>query len=78
MYHETDTERACYNCRWCECGRECRYFDTDRERAQFPTTAIRCPFFEARGPAARVDRICDAIYRLAEAVEALQEQEAGR
>ena len=78
MYHETDTVRYCYNCRWCDGGRECRYFDTDRDQAEFPSTAVRCPFFEARGPAARVDRICDAIYNLAAAVEALQRQEAER
>ncbi len=88
MYHETDTVRYCYNCRWCDGGRECRFFDTDRDRAEFPSTAVRCPFFEARGPAARVRRICEAINRLAAAVEELraaqeqlqapQEQEAGR
>jgi len=78
MYHETDTVRYCYNCRWCDGGRECRYFDTDQDRAQYPSTAVRCPFFEARGPAFRVGRICEAIYRLAAAVESLKEQEAGQ
>ena len=72
MYHETESERLCYNCRWCDCGRECRYFDKGRDRVQIPAEALRCPFFEARGPAARVARICDAIYTLAAAVEALQ------
>jgi len=75
MYHETDTVRFCYNCRWCDEQNECRYFNDHRERAKFPATAIRCPFFEARGPAARVSRICEAILAVAAAIEALQEGE---
>ena len=76
MYHETDHGRDCINCRWCDRGRECRFFDTFRERVEIPGTALKCPFFDARGPYARMATLCDAIYRVADAIEALQAREA--
>lgn len=76
MYHETDKGRSCANCRWCTINGwglyECRYFERDRDRAEEPATAERCPFFEDRASASRVAALCDAICRVAQAIEALQ------
>lgn len=76
MYQTTDSKRKCFNCRWFTAGSggrgECRYFDRGRERAEEPETAAHCPFFEDRAGAARVAALCDAICRVAEAIEALQ------
>ena len=74
-------ERRCYLCRWQTkgaAGPECRYFDRDRDRAEIPETAERCPFFENRAQAGQVAAICKGLARLAEAVEnvALQISEA--
>lgn len=67
-------ERRCYLCRWHTkgmSGPECRYFDRDRDRAEFPETAERCPFFEDRARAGQVAAICKGLARLAEAVECI-------
>ncbi len=65
-------ERRCYLCRWQTkgaTGPECRFFDRDRDRAEYPETAERCPFFENRAQAGQVAAVCAAIAKLAEAVE---------
>lgn len=67
-------ERRCYLCRWhtkSMSGPECRYFDRDRDRAEFPETAERCPFFENRAQAGQVAAICKGLARLAAAVECI-------
>lgn len=67
-------ERRCYLCRWQTkgaVGPECRYFDRDRDRAEIPETAERCPFFENRAQAGQVAAICKGLARLAEAVECI-------
>lgn len=72
--------RKCSMCRWCApgaLGNECRFFDRDKERADYDGTAMRCPFYENRTEASQVGRICDAIYALAEAVERLQKIKEG-
>ena len=65
-------ERTCEACRWCLAGRECRYFDTDREDRVETNSARRCPFFEDRALLNKLDDLTAALREIAERVEWLQ------
>lgn len=71
MYHEKDTTKTCAVCRWCYAGRECRFFDTERDRAQY-TNPEKCPFFEDRAIDKRLADIAAALLEIADRVGWLQ------
>jgi len=64
--------RTCMTCRWCMSGRECRFFDTDREARIENNSARTCPYFEERGLLNKLDDITEALREIADRIGWLQ------
>lgn len=68
----SEREKTCAACRWCLAGRECRFFETDREDRVETNSARRCPFFEGRALLDKMDDLAAALREIAERLEWLQ------
>lgn len=62
-YHERDSKKD--SCRWCYGGRECRFFDADRDRVLYGG-CIKCPFYEDRTVTVKLEEIGTALRDIAE------------
>ena len=56
----------CMDCRWCLCGNECRFFDTDKKESVAQNKAPTCPFFEDISISRKLDKISWSLDVIAE------------